>query len=490
MTAYGIHWFRRDLRLAGNPALRENLARHNGRVLGLFCFDSKFLSRPDFSHNRFAFFMKTMEALREEMRTAGGELLVIDGLPHEAFPKIFKHVKAPPALVSFNRDYEPYAIKRDEAIVRLLEKSGIEALTARDHLILEPHEVLKEKDKGFYQIYTPFSKRWAERFATAEIQSRVHSKACGLEDLKKIAGGRKSSVEFNLHWRDVKAAGFPYKEALKDFQKENDKHVTVEIPPAGSAAAFARLKEFQNPLEDYKTDRDVPSRDGTSKLSMYFKNGSLTTAQVIAHLGLADENIKKENSRSRYLKELIWREFYYSILWNAPRVEGEAFIEKYKDLKWENDKTKFRRWCEGRTGYPIVDAGMRQLNTTGWMHNRVRMIVASFLTKDLLIDWRWGENYFMKTLLDGDLAPNNGGWQWAASTGCDPQPYFRVFNPYLQSEKFDPEGEYIRTYVEELAHVKDDNIHYGRDVKGYPEPIVNHATAKTRAIALYKNAKV
>lgn len=198
---------------------------------------------------------------------------------------------------------------------------------------------------------------------------------------------------------------------------------------------------------------------------------------------------KPASSAEKFLKEIAWREFYYSILYHFPRVETETFIEKFNDIPWENNEVFFKKWCEGQTGFPIIDAGMRELNTTGWMHNRVRMIVASFLTKDLLIDWKWGEKYFMEKLLDGDLAPNNGGWQWAASTGCDPQPYFRIFNPWLQSERFDPDGSYIRKFVPELKLIATKALHdptAHRSQFGYPSPVVIHAEQKDKALSLYK----
>jgi deoxyribodipyrimidine photo-lyase len=256
----------------------------------------------------------------------------------------------------------------------------------------------------------------------------------------------------------------------------------VPIPPAGSVAALARLRRFTPRLAEYKGARDLPSLDGTSRLSIYFKNGSLTPAQAIAALEVGDATFAEGSSRSAFLREIVWREFYYHVLWHRPDVETQAFLPQFRKLRWQNREDWFEAWKAGRTGYPLVDAGMRQLAETGWMHNRVRMVVASFLTKDLLIDWRWGERYFMDRLLDGDLAPNNGGWQWAASTGCDPQPYFRIFNPTLQSQKFDPDGTYLRSYLPER---KDDDrkaIHLPR------KPIVDHAKQKVKALAMYKKA--
>jgi deoxyribodipyrimidine photo-lyase len=268
--------------------------------------------------------------------------------------------------------------------------------------------------------------------------------------------------------------------------------MTIKAPEAGGKIGFARLNAFKRLIEGYGERRDLPAVDGTSQLSIFFKNGTISPAQAIAFLDLQKLDVKGQSGATKFLKEIVWREFYYHILHHVPRVEKEAFLLRYKNIKWENDETRFERWCAGETGYPIIDAGMRQLNTTGWMHNRVRMVVASFLVKDLLIDWRWGENYFMKKLLDGDLAPNNGGWQWAASTGCDPQPYFRIFNPWLQSAKFDPDGEYIRRFVPELAQSSPAAIHdpdaSDRPSK-YIRPIVIHAEQKSKALALYKGAE-
>lgn len=485
MQSFGIHWFRRDLRVAGNIALRENMRRHEGRVVGLFCFDSVFLSREDFSHNRFAFFIDTLESLQNELRALGGDLLVVDSLAHDTFPKILKHLKKDQKLnlVSWGRDYEPFARARDEKIFALLSEQGVETLECRDHLLLEPEEVFKKTPGDFYQVYSPFGKKWFDHMKAPEIQKRLQNQQPGLDYLEK----KSKAKIFKLEWSEVLASSFPLKESLDHFKKENAKKVTIPIPEAGSQAAFRALKEFSKKIKSYKEDRDIPSIDGTSRFSIYLKNGSLTSAQIIQYLDLGKLNFAVDNGPTRFLKEIVWREFYYHILYHRPDVEKHAFLEKFRDIKWPNDKTLFKHWCDGTTGFPIVDAGMRQLNTTGWMHNRVRMVVASFLTKDLLIDWRWGENYFMKMLLDGDLAPNNGGWQWAASTGCDPQPYFRIFNPWLQSEKFDPDGEYIKTYIPELKDITAKNLHKPDGDRGpkYPEPIVDHAHQKRQALKLY-----
>lgn len=487
---FGIHWFRRDLRVVGNSALNHNIEVNEGRVLGLFCFDSKFLSRPDFSNNRFAFFLETLQSVKKSFQQMGGELIVVDCLPGDAFEKILKAAANKPSLVTFNRDYEPFARDRDNRVEHLLNTACVQVKTFRDHLIIEPHELLRD-GKASYQVYSPYAKKWFDLIKTDEFAKRISKKNNAIPELEHLAQGKQIEKKFSIVWKNIMKDEFPFHDALYDFQKKNQPHVTIPIPPAGTVAAFLQLKEFKKlKLDSYSVARDLLSKEGTSRLAMYFKNGSISPAQAAAYLEVGNEPYKSESGANRFLKEIVWREFYYSILWHHPRVEHEAFLQKYIDLEWDNNRDLFKRWCEGRTGFPIIDAAMRQLNTTGWMHNRARMIVASFLTKDLLIDWRWGERYFMKMLLDGDVAANNGGWQWAASTGCDPQPYFRIFNPLLQSKKFDANGDYIRMYIEELRAVKGSLIHApGKSVKDYPEPVVDHAKQKALALKLYKNTK-
>ena len=489
----GIHWFRRDLRIAGNICLKRNLKLHEGRVLGLFCFDSQFLSRPDFSHHRFAFFMKALAALQKEMREQGGDLLVVDELPQKSLPQLidyFKnHKKFVIDRVSFNRDYEPYARQRDANVSELIAEAGVEVDTERDHLVLEPQEVFKKEPGEYYKVYSPYGKKWFDLYKTKAIRQRIEEQKDGLKYLAQRATGKIDQKMFSLQWKDVMGKDFPWRDSLENFIKINNKNVSIEIPEAGSLVAFERLKEFKAKTEAYDENRNFPALAGTSQFSLFLKNGSLVTSQIIPYLKLEDLSFSQKSGPTQFLKELVWREFYYSILWYRPDVEHTSFLEKYKDIQWSKNKSHFERWCEGTTGFPIVDAGMRQLNTTGWMHNRVRMIVASFLVKDLLINWQWGENYFMKMLLDGDLAPNNGGWQWASSTGCDPQPYFRIFNPWLQSEKFDPDGEYIRKFIPELAGAPTKLLHDpdgDRSRWKYPAPIVVHADQKDKALALYR----
>ena len=487
MTPYGVHWFRRDLRVAGNPALRWNWSQHRGRVLGIFCFDARFLARPDFSSDRFAFFLATLAALRDELRTAGGDLWVSDRAPADAFGFLFQALDQArirrPTSVTFNRDYEPFARERDEAVSLLLEKTwGVAVHSERDHLLIEPEELGKEdaaRDQPrYFQVYSAFARRWFDLLRSPRVRTRLEAQANGLDYLAEKASG--TSAMFALTWPALFGTTPAPPDHLERFAAENATRVRVPIPAAGSRAALLRLKAFVAHLSAYKTERDLPGIDGTSGMSIYFKNGCFTPAQVIAHLGLDTATFGEGTGRSAFLREIVWREFYYHVLWHRPDVETRAFLPQFRDLAWENRPAWFEAWKEGRTGYPIVDAGMRQLTETGWMHNRVRMIVASFLTKDLLIDWRWGERYFMERLLDGDLAPNNGGWQWAASTGCDPQPYFRVFNPTLQSRRFDAGGTYLRRFLPARRHEDDRSIHQPRD------PIVDHAVQKAKALTLYR----
>jgi len=491
-TPWGIHWFRRDLRVAGNEALRTNWKKTQGHTLGIFCFDSKFLSREDFSHNRFAFFMKTLRALREDWREQGGDLLVVDCLPHDFFAQLLAFCDSKglirPSLVTWNRDYEPFARVRDLEIEQLLSGSGIDTQTARDHLLFEPEEVLKSDKPGeFYQVYSPFGKKWFAQMASSTGQERIRSQSVAADYFERK---KRDPKLFKIQWSDVlDRLDSPFVDALETFEKKNNPHVTIPIPTAGFYAAYEQLKSFKSRLQAYKEERDFPAQPGTSKLSMFLKNGSLTVPQILNGLNLGQSLWTISGGVTQYTKELAWREFYYSILYHRPDVEKKSFLPHYEKLAWENNKSLFERWKEGTTGFPIVDAGMRELLTTGWMHNRVRMIVASFLTKDLLIDWRWGENYFMKTLLDGDLAPNNGGWQWAASTGCDPQPYFRIFNPWLQGKKFDPDGHYIKKFIPELKDAPAESLHEAdTDLSKfkYPSPCVDHSVQRDRALALYK----
>lgn len=489
---WGLHWFRRDLRVAGNPALQRLSQRFNGRVVGLFCFDPDFLQRPDFSPDRFAFFLATLKDLQTELRRQGGDLLVMDRGPRQAFAELMetlgKAVGTPhqrrPAMVSWNRDYEPFARARDEQAAAQWASWGVAVHTEADHLIAEPHDIAPKSagPHGYYSVFTPFSRQWWTHLASPKVQSRLAEQRASL--------GRASPSGFCLRWADLLPGPHLPEDRLDATIQANASLVRVTIPAAGHRAAREAAELFGHKLGGYAEGRDFPDRAATSRLSIYLKNGSISSLQVMALLGLNPAPANDKSSAATFLREIAWREFYYHILWHRPDAENQAFLPQYRQLKWENRDDLFAAWTEGKTGFPIVDAGMRELNTTGWMHNRVRMIVASFLTKDLLIDWRWGERYFMNRLLDGDLAANNGGWQWAASTGCDPQPYFRIFNPELQSKKFDADGRYIARYVPELAPlVGKQAIHCPAPDSAkahYVLPVVDHSQQRLRAMALFK----
>ncbi len=489
---YALHWFRRDLRVAGNEALHRLRQENDGRVVGVFCFDKKFLARADFSVPRFQFFMKTLLALREEMQAIGSDLIFLDVGPDEGFQQLFTTLKTTdyglPKSVGWSRDYEPFARDRDDRLRDWFQSQGVHTLSERDHVLIEPHEIVKStKPIGPYQIFTPYSRKWRETFASEDIQKRIRFQIEGLKYLKAYALGKIPKL-FDLKWSDLLGKEFKPWQVFESYLKANEAKLEQGIPEAGCLEALKRLEQFRSAIDDYAVDRDIPSLDGTSRFSFYFKNGSLTIAQVIAAYGLHEKR-KLSKGEDVFLNELIWREFAYYILQKHPRVEGEAFDERFQEISWTGKKEWWEAWKEGKTGYPIVDAGMRQLKQTGWMHNRVRMIVASFLTKDLHINWQDGERYFMETLLDGDLALNNLGWQWAASTGCDAQPYFRIFNPWLQQKKFDPEAKYIKAYIPELNHLTAKEIHNlisGPRPKGYPYPIVDHDKERHVALALYK----
>lgn len=420
-----IFWFRRDLRLEDNAGLYRAL-KENTSVLPLFIFDTEILDKlEDKADKRVEFIHKSLNQLKQQLEKLGSSLLVIHGNPVE----IYKNLR--PKNIYTNHDYEPYARKRDEAIAAILKKKGSELKTYKDQVIFEKDEV--QKDDGTpYTIFTPYSKKWKARL-TAFYQKSYPVEGY-LKNLKKIEP---------LAFPSLADIGF---------------HET--------GATFPDRTIRKSILEHYHQTRDFPAIPSTTRLSVHLRFGTVSIRKLV-QIAL----IKNET----WLNELIWRDFYHMILWHFPNVD-KAFKPAYDYIHWRNDPAEFEAWCRGKTGYPIVDAGMRELNATGFMHNRVRMIVASFLTKHLLIDWRWGEAYFAKKLLDFDLAANNGGWQWASGSGCDAAPYFRVFNPYIQTQKFDPDLKYVKKWVPEFQ------------TNNYPPPIVNHEVARQRVLEVYKEA--
>lgn len=424
-----IFWFRRDLRLDDNAGLYHALKSGNP-VLPVFIFDTEILDKlEDNNDARVEFIYNTLKSLNDELADLSSSLLVLHGKPVEIWKELVK--KYDIGEVYTNHDYEPYAIKRDEEIGELLKKSSVSFHTYKDQVIFEKDEVVKADGKP-YTVFTPYSNAWLKR----------------LNDFyEKPYPTKKYFVNFHKH-----RSSFP---SLKQLGFETSE---IDFPP--------RLIK-RSIIKKYHTTRDFPAIDGTSHLSLHLRFGTVSIRKLVQ---------EAEGLNSTWLKELIWREFFMMILYHFPYSAEKNFRSEYDKIQWRNNKAEFAAWCEGKTGYPIVDAGMRELNRTGYMHNRVRMVTASFLTKHLLIDWRWGEKYFARKLLDYEMSSNVGNWQWAAGTGCDSAPYFRIFNPELQMKRFDSKGEYIKKWVPEIS---------GLD---YPTPIVEHKFARERALAAYKSA--
>ena len=399
-----IFWFRRDLRLTDNAGLYHAL-KEGTPILPIFIFDRNILDElKNKTDRRVEFIHLALQDMQRQLVKLGTSLDVRYGNPSDMIQALLDEYNV--EKVFTNHDYEPYATQRDAEISKLLVKRGIIFHTYKDQVLLEKNEVLKDDGKP-YTVFTPYSKKWKA------VLSDFHLK--------------------------------PYlnKKYFKNFYKQPERKL-ISLEQMGFAAtglAFPDKEWKGQVIRNYKEQRNIPSIQGTTRLSVHLRFGTISIRELAGEAGALNET---------YLNELIWRDFYHMILWHFPRVLGNAFKPDYDKIQWRNNEKEFEAWCEGRTGYPIVDAGMRELNETGFMHNRVRMIVASFLTKHLLIDWRWGEAYFAEKLLDFDLAANNGSWQWAAGSGCDAAPYFRVFNPYLQTQKFDPELKYIRKWVPEL----------------------------------------
>lgn len=431
METVSIFWFRRDLRLNDNAGLYHAL-RSGKPVLPLFVFDKNILDRlHDDDDARVSFIHTEITRLQHELRAMGSGMFTVYGTPQEAFEKLAQRFTIHGVFT--NHDYEPYARKRDEEIAERLSEKGIPFKTFKDQVIFEKDEVLKDGG-GPYTVFTPYSRKWKATLTPFYLKPYP-------------------TERYFSHFLRFTPPAIPSLESM-GFRS--------------SALAMPGREVSREVLLRYKERRDIPFAPGTSRLSVHLRFGTVS----IRALALQGQ----ETSES-WLNELIWRDFYHMILWHFPQVTTQAFKPAYDRIAWRDDSEQFARWCEGRTGYPIVDAGMRELLHTGFMHNRVRMIVASFLTKHLLIDWRWGEAWFARKLLDFDLAANNGGWQWAAGSGCDAAPYFRVFNPALQTEKFDPQLQYIRKWVPEF-----------NDPFRYPKPIVDHKMARERVLSVYKAA--
>lgn len=457
-------WLRRDLRLSDNAALYRALTGHQ-RVQCLFVFDRQTLEALPRRDRRVDFIHSSLAALKQQLVELGGDLRVVCGDPVACVPAEACRLKA--SAVYCAEDYEPQALARDRAVAAALADAGSRLETVCDQVIFARDRLLTRSGTPF-TVFTPYKNVWLAALSPEAWQPY---------DSAGLARGRLLPQP-PLPLPTLDQLGF----VATDLDR-------LGVEP-GEAGATARLAAFARQLDAYADCRDLPALDGTSRLSPHLRFGTLSVRSAVA---LAAQT--PGPGAATWLNELIWREFYQQLLWHFPQAASESFKPQYRHLGYDNRQDWFDAWRDGLTGYPLIDAAMRQLTGIGWMHNRLRMVVASFLVKDLLIDWRWGEAHFAELLLDFDLAANNGGWQWAASTGCDAQPYFRIFNPVTQSQRFDPDGAFIRHWVPELAALDARAIHApwlaralpagfapGRD---YPAPIVDHARQRQRALALF-----
>lgn len=421
MNKISVFWFRRDLRLEDNTALHQALSTEN-KVLPIFILDEEIINELPANDPRVNFIYDNLYKIDQTLKTKNASLLVLTGQPIQVWKKLLQNYSVKSVFV--NKDYEPYAIKRDREVEQLLAEKNIEFLAFKDQVIHEENDVLK-KDGTPYTVFTPYKNKWLEIYTPMSPN--------------------KPLIFENLN-QEIRP--FPSLDQL-GFKNSSIKVQNYDL----------------SLIHDYHKTRDFPHLDTTSYLSPHLRFGTVSIRTIIQNL---------KGSDKVFLSELIWREFFMQILFHFPKVVGQNFKSKYDNIRWLNNENDFKKWCEGKTGYPLVDAGMRQLNQTGYMHNRVRMITAGFLCKHLLIDWRWGESYFAKKLLDYELSSNNGNWQWAAGTGCDAAPYFRIFNPMEQLKKFDPDLSYVKKWIPELK------------TSNYPEPMVEHKFARTRALERYK----
>ncbi len=459
-----VHWFRRDLRVSDNTALSEAVQRAE-RVVPVFILEDAFRTGPDVGAARLAFLLRSLDSLRKNLAELGYPLVIRRGRSEVELPRLCAELGA--QAVFCNKRYEPYAQARDNRVFNALNGAGVGFEVFKDAVIWEERELLTKAGNPF-TVFTPYSRAWKARaIPPPKPKLRASSKR-----VPKIA-----SDPLPLDGADL---GHPLSQTM---------------PFAGERAARDALRAFlKQPIFTYGTARDFPAQNGTSRLSPHLRCGTIGIRTVLTGLrkARAEASPAQRPSCDVFLNELIWREFYLQVLSNFPRVMRGCFRPEYDALKWSDNREHFEAWCAGMTGYPIVDAAMRCLNATGWMHNRLRMIVAMFLTKDLLINWQWGERYFMQKLVDGDMAANNGGWQWSAGTGTDAAPYFRIFNPVSQGLKFDPQGEFVREWVPELAALPEDLIHQPWEdpllaaKSRYPARIVLHEEQRPKCLAMFK----
>jgi deoxyribodipyrimidine photo-lyase len=473
-----LWWIRRDLRLSDNPALRAALKQ--GAVVPVFILDPHLLERTP--ARRQAFLFGGLDELDQELQKRGSSLVIRRGKPEIELLNLLIETGA--QAIFAEQDYTPYARARDEQLIQSLPLTLVHGQTVHHP------EAVRKPDGKPYTVFTPFAKTWKSLLPSSlnPLPAPEHFPPINLPPSVEISAQLAPSLPKYPPLHPLAKSVHPF------LSVDNSAHPlsSVDHFPPGEAEAQRRLAQFaQSPITSYHETRNRLDLDGTSALSPYIRFGMVSMRQA-AETAL---NTFNEKGSQRWLNELIWREFYISILYHFPHVARRAFNPALQNIPWRDDEADFAAWKEGRTGVPVVDAAMRQLRETGWMHNRARMIVASFLVKDLLINWQWGERWFMDNLLDGDPAANNGGWQWTAGTGTDAAPYFRIFNPVLQSAKFDPDGAYIRKWVPELAHLSTPEIHApcwekGIRVPGYPaQPIVDRAEARERTLKAYNSSK-
>ena len=430
MDKISIFWFRRDLRLHDNKALFHALQSEE-KILPIFIFDIDILKKIPKDDARISFIYSELKAMNMHLESFGTEIKMFHGNPKEVFKSLMKNYTI--AKVFTNHDYEPYAIKRDLDIKKLVSSNKIDFQTYKDQVIFERNEITK-KDGKPYVVYTPYSRKWLEKYETDKPEN------------------------------------YPSEDLLDRLYKKT-KSETLTLSDIGFIETNIPIKNYifnSRIINEYEETRNFPALDNTSKLGPHLRFGTVSVRQMVSRADAHENKI--------FLKELIWREFFMQILWHFPETHKNSFKSKYDRIIWRNNEKEFQKWCEGNTGYPMVDAGMRQLNKTGFMHNRVRMLVGSFLCKHLLIDWRWGEAYFAEKLHDYEMSSNVGNWQWVAGTGVDASPYFRIFNPTSQIQKFDKELKYIQKWVPDFQEIT------------YPSPMVEHKFARERCLKTYKDA--
>jgi len=430
MDKISIFWFRRDLRLHDNKAFFHALQSEE-KILPIFIFDIDILKKIPKDDARISFIYSELKAMNMHLESFGTEIKMFHGNPKEVFRSLMKNYTI--VKVFTNHDYEPYAIKRDLDIKKLVSSNKIDFQTYKDQVIFERNEITK-KDGKPYVVYTPYSRKWLEKYETDKPEN------------------------------------YPSEDLLDRLYKKT-KSETLTLSDIGFIKTNIPIKNYifnSRIINEYEETRNFPALDNTSKLGPHLRFGTVSVRQMVSRADAHENKI--------FLKELIWREFFMQILWHFPETHKNSFKSKYDRIIWRNNKKEFQKWCEGNTGYPMVDAGMRQLNKTGFMHNRVRMLVGSFLCKHLLIDWRWGEAYFAEKLHDYEMSSNVGNWQWVAGTGVDASPYFRIFNPTSQIQKFDKELKYIQKWVPDFQEIT------------YPSPMVEHKFARERCLKTYKDA--